>query len=83
MGRCHHWYSLMVYDLFIDVKNWEQIIMMIELELTLDQFRELKYLVESQLDKDSNLVKYNEDEDLINALLELREKLRKPIVKAD
>jgi len=73
----------MVYDLFIDVKNWEQIIMMIELELTLDQFRELKYLVESQLDKDSNLVKYNEDEDLINALLELREKLRKPIVKAD
>lgn len=54
--------------------------MKIELELTLDQFRELKYLVESQLDKDSNLVKYNEDEDLKNALLELREKLRQPIV---
>jgi len=54
--------------------------MKIELELTLDQFRELKYLVESQLDKDSNLVKYNEDEDLINALLELREKLSQPIV---
>ncbi len=49
--------------------------MKIELDLTLDQFRELKYLVEAQLDKDSNLVKYNEDEDLINALLELREKL--------
>jgi hypothetical protein len=57
--------------------------MKIELELTLDQFRELKYLVESQLDKDSNLVKYNEDEDLINALLELREKLRQPIVTTE
>lgn len=57
--------------------------MKIELELTLDQFRELKYLVESQLDKDSNLVKYNEDEDLINALLELREKLSQPIVTTE
>lgn len=57
--------------------------MKIELELTLDQFRELKYLVEAQLDKDSNLVKYNEDEDLINALLELREKLRQPIVTTE
>ena len=54
--------------------------MKIKLELTLDQFRELKYLVESQLDKDSSLVKYNEDEELINALLELREKLCQPIV---
>ena len=57
--------------------------MKIELDLTLDQFRELKYLVEAQLDKDSNLVKYNEDEDLINALLELREKLRQPIVTTE
>lgn len=57
--------------------------MKIELELSLDQFRELKYLIDSQLDKDSNLVKYNEDEDLINALLELREKLRQPIVMTE
>ena len=65
------------------LNNIESLKMKIELDLTLDQFRELKYLVESQLDKDSNLVKYNEDEDLINALLELREKLRQPIVTTE
>ena len=66
-----------------EIKQNRNINMKIELELTLDQFRELKYLVESQLDKDSNLVKYNEDEDLINALLELREKLGQPIVTTE
>lgn len=54
--------------------------MKITLTLTLDQFRELKYLVESQLDKDSNLVKYNEDEDLIKSLKEIRKQLNEPEV---
>ena len=74
-------YSVKLYQ--YKLNNIESLKMKIELDLTLDQFRELKYLVESQLDKDSNLVKYNEDEDLINALLELREKLRQPIVTTE
>ena len=54
--------------------------MKITLTLSLDQFRELKYLVESQLDKDSNLVKFNEDEDLIKSLKEIRKQLKNPKV---
>jgi len=54
--------------------------MKITLTLSLDQFRELKYLVESQLDKDSNLVKFNEDEDLIKSLKEISEQLKSPEV---
>jgi len=54
--------------------------MKITLTLNLDQFRELKYLVESQLDKDNNLLKFNEDEDLIEALKDIRKQLNNPEV---
>jgi len=54
--------------------------MKITLDLTLNQFEELKYLVDLELDKDSNLVKFNEDEELIASLLDLRQKLKQPIV---
>lgn len=52
--------------------------MKINLKLNLDQFRELKYLIESQLNPESNLVKFNEDEELIKALKEILEALKKP-----
>ena len=53
----------------------------IELKLNLNQFRELKYLIDTQLDKESNLIKFNEDEELIESLKDIREKLRYPSIK--
>mgnify|MGYP003624417213 FL=1 len=53
----------------------------LELKLDLNQFRELKYLIETQLDKESNLIKFNEDEELIESLKDIREQLRYPIIK--
>lgn len=53
----------------------------LELKLDLNQFRELKYLIDTQLDKESNLIKFNEDEELIESLKDIREQLRYPIIK--
>ena len=53
----------------------------LELKLDLNQFRELKYLIDTQLDKESNLIKFNKDEELIEALKDIREQLRYPIIK--
>ena len=53
----------------------------LELKLNLNQFRELKYLIDTQLDKESNLIKFNEDEELIESLKDIREQLRYPIIK--
>jgi len=57
--------------------------MKIQLNLTPDQFRELKYLVNLQLDQNSNLIKFNEDEELIKALIEIREQLKYPVVTSN
>jgi len=53
----------------------------LELKLDLNQFRELKYLIDTQLDKESNLIKFNEDQELIEALKDIREQLKYPIIK--
>ena len=53
----------------------------LELKLDLNQFRELKYLIDTQLDKESNLIRFNEDEDLIESLKDIREQLKYPIIK--
>lgn len=53
----------------------------LELKLDLNQFRELKYLIDTQLDKESNLIKFNEDEELIESLKDIREQLRYPVIK--
>jgi len=53
----------------------------LELRLDLNQFRELKYLIDTQLDKESNLIKFNEDQELIEALKDIREQLKYPIIK--
>ena len=43
----------------------------LELRLDLNQFRELKDLIDTQLDKESNLIKFNEDQELIEALKDI------------
>jgi len=53
----------------------------LELKLDLNQFRELKYLIDTQLDKESNLIKFNEDEELIESLKDIREQLKYPVIK--
>lgn len=53
----------------------------LKLKLDLNQFRELKYLIDTQLDKESNLIKFNEDEELIESLKDIREQLRYPSIK--
>ena len=53
----------------------------LELRLDLNQFRELKDLIDTQLDKESNLIKFNEDQELIEALKDIREQLKYPIIK--
>ena len=54
----------------------------LELKLDLNQFRELKYLIDTQLDKESNLIKFNEDEELIQTLKDIREQLNNTAVEA-
>jgi hypothetical protein len=51
------------------------------LEINQDQFDELKYLLDLQLARDTNLVKYNEDEELIESLKDLRTQLSYPILQ--
>jgi hypothetical protein len=51
------------------------------LEINQDQFDELKYLLDLQLARDTNLVKYNEDEELIESLKDLRKQLSYPILQ--
>ena len=53
----------------------------LELKLDLNQFRELKYLIDTQLDKESNLIKFNEDEELIQTLKDIREQLNNTAVE--
>ena len=51
------------------------------LEIDQDQFNQLKYLIDLQLSKDSNLVKYNEDEQLISDLKDIRKQLSYPDIR--
>jgi hypothetical protein len=51
------------------------------LEIDQDQFDQLKYLIDLQLSKDSNLIKYNEDEQLIADLKDIRKQLSYPILQ--
>jgi hypothetical protein len=51
------------------------------LEINQDQFDELKYLLDLQLARDTNLVKYNEDEELIESLKDLRKQLSYPNIR--
>ena len=51
------------------------------LEINQDQFDELKYLIDLQLARDTNLVKYNEDEELIESLKDLRKQLSYPNIR--
>lgn len=51
------------------------------LELNQDQFDELKYLIDQQLSKDTNLVKYNEDEKLVANLKDIRKQLSYPNIQ--
>jgi len=51
------------------------------LELNEDQFNELKYLIDLQLDKDTNLIKYNEDQELIDSLKDIRKQLSYPDIR--
>lgn len=53
----------------------------LELKLNFNQFRELKYLIDTQLDKESNLIKFNEDEELIQTLKDIREQLNNTAVE--
>jgi len=53
----------------------------LELKLDLNQFRELKYLIDTQLDKESNLIKFNEDEELIQTLKDIRDQLNNTAVE--
>lgn len=55
----------------------------LKLKLDLNQFRELKYLIDTQIDKKSNLIKFNEDEELIESLKDIREQLRYPSIKEE
>jgi hypothetical protein len=48
------------------------------LEINQNQFDELKYLIDLQLSKDTNLVRYNEDEQLISDLKGIRKQLSYP-----
>ena len=51
------------------------------LELNEDQFNELKYLIDLQLLEDTNLVKYNEDQELIDSLKDIRKQLSYPKIQ--
>jgi hypothetical protein len=51
------------------------------LEINQDQFDELKYLIDLQLAEDTNLVKYNEGEELIESLKDLRKQLSYPNIR--
>jgi len=51
------------------------------LEINQDQFDELKYLIDLQLSKDTNLVKFNEDEQLVANLKDIRKQLSYPILQ--
>ena len=51
------------------------------LEINQDQFDELKYLIDQQLSKDTNLVKFNEDEQLVANLKDIRKQLSYPILQ--
>ena len=51
------------------------------LEINQDQFDELKYLIDQQLSKDTNLAKYNEDQELIDSLKEIRKQLSYPKIQ--
>jgi len=51
------------------------------LEINQDQFDELKYLLDLQLARDTNLVKYNENEELIESLKDLRKQLSYPNIR--
>ncbi len=51
------------------------------LELNQDQFDELKYLIDLQLSEDTNLVKFNEDEQLVANLKDIRKQLSYPILQ--
>lgn len=51
------------------------------LELNQDQFHELKYLIDLQLSEDTNLVKFNEDEQLVANLKDIRKQLSYPILQ--
>lgn len=51
------------------------------LEIDQDQFDMLKYLIDLQLAKDSNLVKYSEDEQLISDLSDIRKQLSYPDIR--
>lgn len=51
------------------------------LEINQDQFDELKYLIDQQLSKDTNLVKFNEDEQLVANLKDIRKQLSYPKIR--
>jgi hypothetical protein len=51
------------------------------LELNQDQFDELKYLIDQQLSKEANLVKFNEDEQLVANLKDIRKQLSYPNIQ--
>jgi hypothetical protein len=51
------------------------------LEINQNQFDELKYLIDLQFSKDTNLVRYNEDEQLISDLKGIRKQLSYPILQ--
>ena len=51
------------------------------LELNQDQFDELKYLIDLQLSKDTNLVKFNEDQELLDSLKDIRKQLSYPKIQ--
>ena len=51
------------------------------LQINQDQFDELKYLIDQQLSKDTNLVKFNEDQELIDSLKEIRKQLSYPKIQ--
>ena len=51
------------------------------LEINQDQFDELKYLIDQQLSKDTNLVKFNEDEQLVANLKDIRKQLSYPNIR--
>jgi len=51
------------------------------LEINQNQFDELKYLIDLQFSKDTNLVRYDEDEQLISDLKGIRKQLSYPILQ--
>ena len=72
-----NWYTMKQTNYLVhSIKN-----MKLLLELNEDQFNELKYLIDLQLLEDTNLVKYNKHQELIDSLKDIRKQLSYPKIQ--